>query len=250
MKRAVSRLLIAAILFGAAAVCWAEAARSRRVADAHQRLATLHYDAADAIDDGSMMTRVRVPMLSLDDEVQRHRARVGYWRTRTEKMPLNGASTTPLPSAPLPGARGGNTADDEVADPEVMLLATNTAFRAATREDTDRTKAVERLDTIIQAYAEVLRSAPSSDDAAFNYEYVVRLRDTIARGRGAVRGRRLADDELGMSVDLPAGPTIHGRPGGPPPEIPGDQFKTIAPMPYEEREETDPGQGPKPQRRG
>lgn len=250
MKRAMSRLLIAAILFGAAAVCWAEAARSQRIADARQRLATLHYDAEDGIDEGTGLSRLRLPVLSLDDEVERHRARVGYWRARTDVAPLNGASAVPAPSAPLPGARGGNASDREAANPEVMFLATNTAFRAATREDTDRPRAVERLDTIIQAYAEVLRTDPANDDAAFNYEYVVRLRDTIARGRGAVRGRRLTDDELGMSVDLPAGPTIHGRPGGPPPEIPGDQFKTIAPMPYEEREETDPGQGPKPQRRG
>jgi hypothetical protein len=65
-----------------------------------------------------------------------------------------------------------------------------------------------------------------------------------------VRTRKPAEDEIGPSVDLPAGPTIHGRPGGPPPDIPGDQFRTIAPMPYEEREESDPGRGPAPQRRG
>jgi hypothetical protein len=103
---------------------------------------------------------------------------------------------------------------------------------------------------VIQAYGEVLRSDSANVDAAYNYEYAVRIRDTIARGRNTARGRKTLDDELGASVDLPAGPTIHGRPGGPPPEIPGDQFRTIAPMPYEEREESDPGRGPSPQRRG
>jgi hypothetical protein len=149
----------------------------------------------------------------------------------------------------VPGAHGANRSD-EAPDPELLFVSTNTAFRAATRQDSDRQTAVQRLDTVIQAYGEVLRADPSNADASYNYEYVVRLRDSVARGRGAVRGRRLMDDELGANIDLPAGPTIHGKPGGPPPELPGDQFKTIAPMPYEEREETDPGQGPKPQRRG
>jgi hypothetical protein len=249
MRTAATRLLIAAIFFVAGAVAWSQAAAARRVADAHQRLATLHYDADDRIDADTLLNRIRIPVLSLDDEVRRHRARVAYWRTRGEMLE-NGASAPPPLAAPLPGARGGNQPGDEGVDPEVMFVSTNTAFRAATRSDTDRATAVERLDTIIQAYAEVLRADPSNVDAAYNYEYVVRVRDTIARGRGAVRGRRPMDDELGANIDLPAGPTIHGRPGGPPPDLPGEQFKTIAPMPYEEREETDPGQGPKPQRRG
>jgi hypothetical protein len=132
-----------------------------------------------------------------------------------------------------------------------MFVATNTAFRAATRQTTDRPRTVERLDTVIQAYGEVLRSDPANVDASYNYEYAVRMRDIIARGKNtAAKGRKPMDDELGASVDLPPGPTIHGRPGGPPPEIPGDQFRTIAPMPYEEREESDPGRGPSPQRKG
>jgi len=248
MRAVVPRLLVAVILFAAAALSGREAALARRVADAHGRLATLHFDAEDGIAEGeSPLNRLAVPMLSLDEEIRQHRAHSGYWRQRAE----NGASNA-APIAPLPGARGGNQAETtEAADPEVMFVATNTAFRAATRQTTDRPRTVERLDTVIQAYGEVLRSDPANVDAAYNYEYAVRTRDTIARGRKtAAPGRKTLDDELGASVDLPAGPTIHGRPGGPPPEIPGDQFRTIAPMPYEEREESDPGRGPSPQRRG
>src|SRR5262245_20381122 len=247
MRAVIPRLLVAIILFAAAALSWREAALARRVADAHRRLATLHFDAEDGIaEEESPLNRLAVPMLSLDQEIREHRARSGYWRQRTE----NGASAAP--AAPLPGARGGNQGEStEAADPELMFVATNTAFRAATRQTTDRPRTVERLDTVIQAYGEVLRAAPANVDAAYNYEYAVRMRDIIARGKNtAVKGRKPMDDELGGSVDLPPGPTIHGRPGGPPPEIPGDQFRTIAPMPYEEREESDPGRGPSPQRRG
>jgi hypothetical protein len=51
-------------------------------------------------------------------------------------------------------------------------------------------------------------------------------------------------------VDLPGGPTLHGRPGGPPPDVSMDQFKTLTPMSFEEREEADPGAGPLPRRKG
>lgn len=246
MRAAIPRLLVAIILFAAAAVSWREAALARRVADAHSRLATLHFDADDGIAEGqSALNRLSVPLLSLDDEIREHRAYSDYWRLRAD----NGASDI---AVPLPGARGGNQADGaaQAADPEVMFVTTNTAFRAATRQTTDRPRTVERLDTVIQAYGEVMRSDPSNVDAAYNYEYAVRTRDVIARARNTTRGKKPLDDELGGSVDLPVGPTIHGRPGGPPPEIPGDQFRTIAPMPYEEREESDPGRGPSPQRRG
>jgi hypothetical protein len=245
MRAVIPRLLVAALLFVAAAVAWREAALARRVAEAHRRLATLHFDAEDGIaEDESPLNRFAVPLLSLDEEIREHRAHSDYWRLRGD----NGGSDAVLP---LPGARGGNQAEPaEAADPDVMFVATNTAFRSATRVTTDRPRTVERLDTVIQAYGEVLRSDPAKVDASYNYEYAVRVRDIIARGRNTTRGRKTLDDELGASVDLPAGPTIHGRPGGPPPEIPGDQFRTIAPMPYEEREESDPGRGPSPQRRG
>jgi hypothetical protein len=251
MRTAATRFLIAAILFAAGAAAWGQAGLTRRVADAHERLATLHYDAADGIDDTTgPLDRLTLPIGSLDSEIRQHRSRVGYWRNRSEAVSPNGPSTGG-PAAPLPGARGANVTENGAAtDPELMFVSTNTAFRAATRDTTNRPATVERLDSVLQAYAEVLRADPAHADAAYNYEYVVRVRDTVARGRAPARGRRALDDELGASIDLPPGSTIHGRPGGPPPEIPGDQFRTIAPMPYEEREETDPGQGPKPIRRG
>ncbi len=247
MRSLVPRLLVAAILFAGAALCWREAALARRVADAHVRLATLHFDLDDGIgEEASPLNRLAAPLLSLDEEIRHHRAHSGYWRIRGDE---NGAAPI-APAVPVPGARGGNLSDDaSAADPEVMFVATNTAFRAASRQTADRARAVERLDTVIQAYGEVLRADASNADAAYNYEYAVRVRDTIARGRPGAKPRAAPSYEE-PSIDLPAGTTIHGRPGGPPPEIPGDQFRTIAPMPYEEREESDPGRGPTPQRRG
>jgi hypothetical protein len=54
-----------------------------------------------------------------------------------------------------------------------------------------------------------------------------------------------------VSVDLPTGPTVHGRPGGPPEGTDMSDFKTITPMRYDEREEQmDPGRGKELRRKG
>ena len=39
-----------------------------------------------------------------------------------------------------------------------------------------------------------------------------------------------------MGGDLPAGPTIHGAPGAPPPDAKMEELQTIAPMEYGDRE--------------
>jgi hypothetical protein len=233
-------VLLAIVLFAAAAVSWSEAGVARRVADAHERLATLKYDHNDGIDEGaSVWSRVPLPIPSAMDDVPQHRATVAYWRS--EYRDLTAAS-------PL---SGGNT-NRASADPAVMLVAANAAFRASLSDPADRTSTVERLDRTMQAYADVLRRDPDNVDASYNYEYVARFRDTFAKTKGKfVKPEpRRTDGELDVSVDLPAGPTVHGRPGGPPQDIPMQNFRTITPMRFEEREELEPGRGPRPRRRG
>jgi hypothetical protein len=241
MRSIVGRLLLALVLVAVAAVCWSEAAIARRVADAHQRLATLNYDHDAGIDEGaSVLSHVPLPIASVTDELPEHRAKVAYWRAEYRDL------TT---AAPL---SGGNARQDEV-DPAVMLVAANAAFRSSSSEPADRNATVERLDRVIQAYADVLRADPNNVDASYNYEYVARFRDAFAKTKGARVTKeqpRRTDGELDASVDLPIGPTVHGRPGGPPQDLPMQQFRTVTPMRFEEREELEPGRGPRPRRRG
>jgi hypothetical protein len=62
---------------------------------------------------------------------------------------------------------------------------------------------------------------------------VSRLRDALAKGRPIVRPRRAVP----LSEDLPVGPTVHGRPGGPPDDTSMDAFKTFVPLQNDERGE-------------
>jgi hypothetical protein len=249
MKMSVGRLVMAIVLFVAGFACWAEARLARRVAEAHQRLATLHYDETDAVDEAmTPIDRLPWPMGSLQSDIQVHRARVQYWRSRGHAPAQTGSGQQPLSPSGTPESTR-TAAGSDVRNPEEMFITTNTAFRAA-QSLVDRAVAVVRLDAVIESYAEVLRRDAGNVDAAFNYEFAARYRDTLARGRGPIRPNegKPADDEAATALDLPAGPTIHGRPGAPPPELPGEQFKTLVPVPADEEQET-PGEGT-PRRKG
>ena len=93
------------------------------------------------------------------------------------------------------------------------------------------------LDGVLQAYVAVLKAAPKHIDAAYNYEYVSRVRDQAARSAGKpVKELPRTAAAPRRPGDLPAGPTVHGRPGGPPPEMKAEEMEVIAPMNYGDRE--------------
>jgi len=244
MKTLAVRLVLALALFAAGAVSWSEARLARRAADAHQRLATLHYDDDDGAGEAGAGV-IGWPLRPVSDDVRRRRATIAYWQAR-QHGPADAGEPLDTDAAPSGGALPAGAE----ADPELLFVAANRAFRATERQGGDRTALVAKLDRVVQSYAEVLRLAPGHTDAAYNYEFVVRLRDTVARGRGPVRPREPAQNAAGAGPDLPMGPTVHGRPGGPPPETEGDQFQTIVPMPFEERQDAAPGRTEAPRRRG
>ncbi len=69
-----------------------------------------------------------------------------------------------------------------------MLTSANAAFRRAQAEAGGRPLSPERLDQILQAYAGVLKNSGFDREAAYNYEYLARLRD-------AGRARKAGNDE-------------------------------------------------------
>jgi hypothetical protein len=232
MKTIIVSILVAIVLFGGALVAWQQAEAATGLADAHLRLATLRHVHTDAVsaseNQGAAPSRWRIR--PWQDDEQRHRATVSYWLARYDELKPWLEATGP----------------QEVRDASLLFAAANAAFRDSRYEEGDRKAAVERLDGVIQAYANLLRLDPGMSDAAYNYEYVSRLRDALARNRP----RPKPAQEVIDSPDLPTGPTVHGHPGAPPVGVKGDEFKTITPMRFDEREETTPGPGKKQQRKG
>jgi hypothetical protein len=236
MKSVAGGLILAVLLFAAGAICLAESKHSKRLAEAQERLVTLHYtDEGDLDSDATPLDRLPAPIGVPPGLEARHGATVSYWLARyTSLTDMTNAANDKAPT-----------------DPQILFLAANAAFRTSAPQSEDRKAAVARLDTVIQAYADVLRKDPSLSDAAFNFEYVIRLRDQIAKGPVKKNATKAPPGHEIDSADLPTGPTIHGRPGGPPDDTPMGDFKTVTPMRYDEREEQmDPGRGQKIQRKG
>lgn len=235
MKAVIVSLLLAVVFFLGAGVVWRQAQAVNSLADTHFRLATLqlgHTDALTAASDPA--PTIGRQLFSPAAEERRARATATYWLKRYSDLKPWVESTGAV---------------RRVDDPALLFAAANAAFRDTQYDTVDRKIAVERLDGVIQAYAGLLRMDSSNQDAAYNYEYVSRLRDQLASTTKA-RPKPSVSPYEDSSPDLPVGPTLHGQPGGPPADIKADDFKTLTPMRYDEREETNPGPGQPLKRKG
>jgi hypothetical protein len=221
--RIVIRVLGALLFVGAAALARREAGLAGAEADAWEQLATLRYDEAATIavaPDGRLLRSGFADSVGAADL----EATVEYWLGRYDDLVEQQSGAT---------------------DADLLLVAANAAFRSARRDQTVGPEAARQLDPVMRAYANVLRAAPHHPDAAYNLEYVSRLRNRLAglkpqppRDREPPRGARPIE-----TADLPRGPTVHGLPGGPPPELKMEEIEVLTPRGFEERD-ADPEQAP------
>ncbi|MGQ0736299.1 MAG: hypothetical protein ACT4QD_21925 [Acidobacteriota bacterium] len=225
------RLVLAGALFAAGGASWVGATIARDLADAHERLAT--FDYASPPSDHSDSVPRRAVEAALDPSAWLRPTVSHYWAGRYEAL---------LATA------GGSAQDDALS----MLIAANANYRRSQREAGGRPMSVERLDQSLQAYASALRNAGYSQDAAYNFEYIARLRDTAARARPAARpGPALPAAPPAPPSIWPSGPTIHGRPGRHPTPTRGEEFDVLTPMDYGDREaQPEPTPGRKLPRKG
>lgn len=123
---------------------------------------------------------------------------------------------------------------------DLQLIAANAVYRRGQPNATDKRAALEALQAAASAYLTVLRNAPRSEAAAYNYEYVVRTREDIDKGR---REPELTD----KAEDGPA-----GRRGASPPEPPDKRdIKLLVPLePGEMDKGVEPGKGTAIERKG
>ena len=232
MKSVVAPLVVAVVLALAGTGFWLAGQTETRLADAHKRLATLQYSQAAAASDEveqSIGLERRLPVVGpqSDLEVRDLRAEARYWRTDYAAL------------APQRDAAGSLTE----TNPALQLVSANAAFRT-TQQAADRLDAVRRLDTVVKTYADVLRNGGGQVDAAYNYELAVRARDALAKPRAAAPKAAPKPQATVGEADLPEGPTLHGKPGGPPPAVNMNQFKIVIPKRGEERNDApDAGKG-------
>src|SRR5258706_1283635 len=105
-----------------------------------------------------------VPMAStMDTDLREQRATSAYWTADyTALQPEGDAEGAP---------------SDQ--DPGLLLLAANAAYRRI-RPDEPPRQAAEKLEALLGQYAEVLKRDPSRFDAAFNYQFVAKVRSGLA----------------------------------------------------------------------
>jgi len=81
-----------------------------------------------------------------------------------------------------------------------------------------------------------LKNSGFDRDAAYNYEYVARLRDAAARAKPRPEPSSRPPVRNPRPGEFPDGPTIHGRPGMHPPATKGEEFEVLTPMNFGDRE--------------
>jgi len=206
MKAIAVYLLTAAGLALIGSVCFVAARLDRDMAHAQQNISALKYDEADqtfANVERYFYYASRLPWVGNGpvNDVRTRRASLRYWQ----------------------GQYGAIAPEQPADNIGLQLVAANAAYRAGRLEAKDRQSTLQAVDAGIQAYTSVLRNSTRQEDAAYNYEYLVRTRDEILQSRGMPRLPKGPNDANGIS-----GAVI--EPGD------GSGFKIYVPLDNEERD--------------
>lgn len=190
----------------------------RHRADALQHMATLRYDDARTSLDSAerYLTYVRwVPAIGVGalNDVHARKAALQYWQHEYDAL-------VPEGTAPVDAVEEDNIA--------LQLVVANAAYRqgqAKPAKPGDRQVLVQTLEQAAAGYQTVLKNSDVNEDAAFNYEYLVRLRDDAARGR---KPPAPPDEEKQQDGDL-------GQSGAPSEATSQKGFEIYIPLESEER---------------
>ena len=176
MKTIGAFLLGAAVLALIGAVCLAASILDRDMAHVQEHVVSGDYDEPLAILDTIepyFEYVSRLPWIGTGsvNDVRTRQASLRYWRGQY-------ASLVPEIEDPV-----GNVASDNI---ELQLVVANAVYRIGQAESRDGQPTVPALNAAINGYLTVLKNASRQEDAAYNYEFLVRLRDDLAKGRRKV----------------------------------------------------------------
>jgi len=165
-------LLLAAALALAAVVLLTAGRMERQLAEADQAMAMVNLgDAARRYETvaAALGPFERIPWVlrGTRDTVVARRAAVAYWRGRYGEL----VDAYTQPDSP---SRAGNI--------DLQFVVANADYRSVQQPGTNRDLALGTLDHAIGVYRRLLEGDDAHEDAAFNYELMVRLRNEIAAG--------------------------------------------------------------------
>lgn len=202
-----------ALLFALLGAALLTASRLERgIAESQQNLVTQKYDDSLATFDNAERYygyASRLPWIGSGplNDVRARRATAQYWQRQYGTIVPEG--TEPVSTVD----------EDNIA---MQMVVANAVFRVGQAGSKDKQTTLDALDTSINAYLTVLKNTPRHENAAYNYEYLVRLRQEVEKGRRKP-GESDGDD----------GP--EGRGGGPTPEQGNvNDFKVYIPLESEE----------------
>jgi hypothetical protein len=229
LSRLLRHGLVAAVVMGLGAALWVSGRVQSRGIDARRSFLVMQYAPLPEQFAGLERSTRFVPEIG---GVARWRARLRegraaaqYWLGR-------------YPELTAPGELASDAGTASSGSPGQLLIVANAAYRQAAGELNEQTPP-ERFDGIARLYLDALESDAELVDAAYNYEFVVRLRNQLARERTARRRPRPGDGD-----SRPPAPSLHGAPGAAPPDADLKEFKVIVPQRPEERsQQPDAGVG-------
>lgn len=234
MKGIAGYVIGAVVLAVLGGLCLGGSRLDRQMARAQQTLIISDYAAADA--SLAVVERYyeyvrRVPWVGdgAVNDVRTRRAAINYWQRQYGAL--------------VPTNRTDPVADVAADNVPLQLIVADSVYRDSQPRAKDRAAMLRLLQSSIDAYRAVLSNARRPEDApyahvaAYNYEYVVRLRNEI------VNGRRRA-------LPLPGDERTFGSEGKPEDPAFENEFKQYVPLEKEERENANPGKFPPPVRKG
>src|SRR6476620_11864275 len=180
--------LIVALLMGAAPLfAFGSSVFERNLAEAQQDVATDRFDAAeDRLADAERYAAYArwIPQLGAraERDLATRRAALHYWKK-------DYASVLPRETDPVGAVDAANV--------DLQLVVANASFRNTQRGITDKAVQLQALDEAIGSYMAVLKNDSWHPDAAYNYEYLLRLRTEIAQGKRKPGSLQEKTDNLG-----------------------------------------------------
>jgi hypothetical protein len=193
----------------------------RDLAYAEQAAATQRFDVSAAAFENATAFHYlkRIPGIGADlvDYVRVRRAALDYWQGHYALL---------ISRLRQEGAMD-NMSSENV---DLQMLVANAGYRISQTEAQDPESVLKIVDEAINGYVVVLKNSPRREDAAFNVEFLYRLRNNMESSR----------DKAGIPQVKTSGPL--GRVAGPyMPAKTKTEFKTLVPLEIHEMDKADAG---------